>query len=148
MIVCLVIVGRRFKHRDLFTIGMIFMVMAAALLLNKVYTNYIGIGMCASLCYIYYNGLKQDIQLALIANQEKMSRIQEHIISGLANPIEYRDMETDEHVVRTSRYVRALSEFARADHVYADQLTDHFVAQLARVAPLHDVGKIVVPETS
>lgn len=42
--------------------------------------------------------------------------------------------------------MRALSEFARADNVYEDQLTDPFIAQLCRVAPLHDVGKIVVPD--
>ena len=150
LIVCLVIVGRRFRHRDLFTIIMILVVMAAALLpllLSKVYTNYLGIGMCASLCYIYYNDLTQeDIRDKLIADQKKLFDMQTHTISGMANLIENRDMETGEHVARTSRYVRALSEFARADHVYADQMTDHFIAQLYRVAPLHDVGKIVVPD--
>ena len=143
-------VGRRFRHRDTITIGMILVVLAAGLVpmtLFQIHITYLAIAISASLCYIYYNDLiQQDIQLALVANQEKMSRMQEHIISSLANLIENRDMETGEHVARTSGYVRALSEFARADGFYADQLTDHFIDQLYRVAPLHDVGKIVVPD--
>ena len=114
LIVCLVIVGRRFKRRDLFTIIMVFVVMVAAILpliLFKVYTDYLGIGLCASLCYIYYNDLiQQDIQAELVADQERMSRMQESIISGLANLIESRDLETGEHVARTSGYVNALAK--------------------------------------
>ena len=150
LIVCLVIVGRRFRHRDLFTIIMIFVVMAAALLpllLSKVYTNYLGIGMCASLCYIYYNDLTQeDIRDKLIADQKKLFDMQTHTISGMANLIENRDLETGEHVTRTSRYVRALAELARQDGVYADALNDQFIATLYMMAPMHDIGKIVVPD--
>jgi len=150
LIVCLVIVGRRFRHRDLFTIIMIFVVMAVALLpllLSKVYTNYLGIGMCASLCYIYYNDLTQeDIRDKLIADQKKLFDMQTHTISGMANLIENRDLETGEHVTRTSRYVRMLAEFARQDGVYADTLTDPFIATLCMMAPMHDIGKIVVPD--
>ena len=49
-VACLIIVGRRFQRRDLFTIIMIFVVMAAAiipLIAFKVYVNYIGIALCA-----------------------------------------------------------------------------------------------------
>ena len=38
----------------------------------------------------------------LVANQGKMSEMQSHIISGLANLIESRDTDTGEHVTRTS----------------------------------------------
>ena len=142
--------GRRFRHRDTITIGMVLMVLVAGIIpmtLIRIHITYLAIAISASLCYIYYNDLtQQDIQLALVANREKMSRLQEHIISGLANLIENRDLETGEHVARTSRYVRALSEYARADHVYADRLDDHFIDLIYRIAPLHDVGKIVVPD--
>ena len=143
-------VGRRFRHRDTVTIAMILVVLAAGIVpmtLFQIHITYMAIAISASLCYIYYNDLiQQDIQLELVTNQERMSRLQERIISGLANLIENRDTETGEHVVRTSRYVRALSEFAREDGVYSNQLSDHFIALMHRVAPLHDVGKIVVPD--
>ena len=150
LIVCLVIVGRRFNHRDRFTIVMIFVVMAAALvplLIFKIYTNYLGIGMCASLCYIYYNDLKQeDIQEKLVADQRALFEMQTHTISGMANLIENRDLETGEHVTRTSQYVRTLAEFARRDGVYAEALDDRFISTLYMMAPMHDIGKIVVPD--
>ena len=90
--------------------------------------------------------IQKEKQAEFVANQEKVSRMQAHIISGLANLIESRDLETGEHVARTRSYARALSEFARADGVYADLLDDHFISMICRVAPLHDVGKIVVPD--
>ena len=150
LIVCLVIVGRRFRRRDLFTIIMVFVVMVAAiipLILFKVYTDYIGIGLCAALCYIYYNDLiQEDIQEKLVANQKKVQDMQAHTISGMANLIESRDPESGEHVARTSQYVRTLAECAKRDGVYADVLDDRYISTLYMVAPMHDIGKIVVPD--
>ena len=150
LIVCLVIVGRRFRHRDLFTILMVFVVMVAAiipLILYKVYTDYLGIGLCASLCYIYYNDLiQEDKHEQLVANQQRMQQMQVHTISGMANLIESRDLETGEHVSRTSQYVKTLAECARRDGVYADAISDHFISTLYMMAPMHDIGKIVVPD--
>ena len=146
----MVLVGRRFRHRDTGTIAMILVVLAAGILPMTVYKiniAYMAIAISASLSYIYYNDLiQQDIQAELVANQEKMSQMQEHIISGLANLIESRDLETGEHVARTSSYVRKLSAFAGADGVYADKLDERFISLIYRAAPLHDVGKIVVPD--
>jgi len=72
--------------------------------------------------------------------------MQEQMISGLANLIESRDLETGEHVSRTSAYVRTLALDARTDGVYAEQLDDHTVELLYRLAPMHDIGKIVVSD--
>ena len=150
LIVCLFLVGKRFKRRDSFTIIMVFILMAAAILpliLSRVYTDYTGIGMCASLCYIYYNDLIQgDIQETLISHQEKMFHMQEHTISGMANLIENRGLESGEHVAHTSLYVRSLAESARQDGVYADALDDRFISMLYMMSPMHDIGKIVVPD--
>ncbi len=150
LVVSMVKVGKRFRHRDRGTIVMILVVLVTGIVpmtLLKVNITYMAIAISASLCYIYYNDLiQQDIQAELIASQEKMSRMQEHIISGLANLIESRDLETGEHVARTGGYVRALSEYARQDGVYAAQLDDRFIDLMYRAAPLHDVGKIVVPD--
>ncbi len=150
LIVSMVHVGRNFRHRDRGTIVMILIVLAAGILpmtLFKIHITYLAIAISASLCYIYYNDLiQQDIQAKLISDQETISRMQEHIISGLANLIENRDLETGEHVTRTSEFVRALAEFARADGVYRSRLNDRAISLMYRAAPLHDVGKIVVPD--
>ncbi len=151
LVVSLVIVGRRFKKRDIFTIIMVLVIMVAAivpLIFFKTYTDYLGIGLCACLCYIYYNDLiQEDIQAELVAKQKKISDMQEHIISGMANLIENRDMETGEHVLRTSNYVSTLAEKAREDGVYADSLDDRFISMMKTLAPMHDIGKIVVSDS-
>ncbi|MCR5088281.1 MAG: HD domain-containing protein [Oscillospiraceae bacterium] len=151
LVVALVIVGKRFKKRDIFTIVMILVIMVTAILpliLKKIYTDYLGIGICACLCYIYYNDLiQEDIQVELVAKQKKISDIQEHIISGMANLIENRDTETGEHVLRTSSYVKTLAEEARGDGVYRDILDDNFISMMYTLAPMHDIGKIVVSDS-
>ena len=150
LIVSLFIVGRRFKNRDICTIFMILVVMLAAvlpLILFHVYTDYIGIGISASLCYIYYNDLvQQDIQAKLTENQAKITSIQAHIISELANLIERRDIETGEHVARTKAYVKLLAEAARDDGIYADMIDDEYIQRMYELAPLHDIGKIMVSD--
>ena len=106
---------------------MILVVLVAGIIpmsLYRINITYLAIAIAASLSYIYYNDLvQQDVQAALVANQKKQAVMQEHIISGLASLIENRDLETGEHVARTSRYVKLLSECARADGVYADLRT-------------------------
>jgi response regulator RpfG family c-di-GMP phosphodiesterase len=113
----------------------------------KINITYSAIGLIASLCYIYYNDLvQQDTKGELVLQQQKVTDIQEHTISGLANLIESRDMETGEHVARTSEYVKTLAELARDDGVYEDIIDDHFIALIYTLAPLHDVGEIVMSD--
>ena len=150
-IICMAIVGRNFRHRDIWTIGMVLVILVAGILpmtLFKINITYIAIAIGSSLCYIYYNDLvQQDIQAELVANQQKISNMQTHMISGLANLIENRDLDTGEHIFRTSAYVRLLAECAREDGVYADVIDDKFISMLETLAPMHDIGKIVVPDS-
>ena len=151
LVINMIIIGKRFRHRDTWTIVMVLVVLAAGILpmtLYRLNITYIAIAIAASLCYIYYNDLvQQDIRDDLVANQEKLSAMQEHIISGMANLIENRDMATGGHILRTSAYVKALAENARRDGVYADVLDDHFISLLYTLAPMHDIGKILVPDS-
>ena len=150
LIVALFFVGRHFKHRDATTIVMIFVVLVGGIIpmtFFKLNVAYLAIAIAASLSYIFYNDLvQQDTKEELIKNQTKMSAMQEHIISGLASLIESRDTETGEHVSRTSKYVRIIAENAKNSGVYVNLITDHFIDLLYTLAPMHDVGKIVVSD--
>lgn len=150
LIVCMTLVGKKFRHRDARTICMILVILVAGLLpmtLYKLNITYISIAIGASLCYIYYNDLvQQDIQADLMANEKKLSEMQRHIISSLANLIENRDLETGEHVSRTGIFVETLARDAIKDGVYNDALDEHFVLMMQILAPMHDIGKIVVSD--
>ena len=150
LVISMVAVGKKFRHRDTLTIIMILVILVAGILpmtLYKLNVTYIAIAVSAILCYIYYNDLvQQDIQAELVINQQKISAMQEHIISGMANLIENRDVDTGKHISRTSAYVKKLAELARADGVYTDELSDHVIALLYTLAPMHDIGKIVISD--
>lgn len=150
LIVNMVRVGRRFRNRDARTIAMILVILVAGIVPMTVYQvniTYIAIAIGASLCYIYYNDLvQQDIQAELVKNQAALSRMQSHIITGLASLIENRDVETGEHVLRTGTFVETLTRDAIRDGVYSEQLNERFVSKMTTLAPMHDIGKIVVSD--
>jgi response regulator RpfG family c-di-GMP phosphodiesterase len=68
-------------------------------------------------------------------------------IMSLATLAEARDQETGEHLERTRSYVRALAEALRGNPRFADELdSDEAIELLYRSAPLHDVGKVGIPD--
>ena len=151
LLTMLVIVGRRFRKRDIATIIMIILVLVAGIIpmtAFKLHVAYAAIGIASCLCYIYYNDLvQQDTKEALMKHQKQINRMQRHIISGLASLIESRDTETGEHVSRTSKLVKMIAVEAINEGLYTDAINDHFVDLLYTLAPMHDIGKIVVSDT-
>ena len=151
LIVGMLVAGRRFKRRDSLTIGMILVILVAGIIpmsAFKINITYMSIAICACICYIYYNDLvQQDIKAELLANQKKISDMQAHMISGMASLIESRDLDTGRHIMRTSGYVTLLAQLCRSQGVYADQIDDHYISLLGILAPMHDVGKIIVPDS-
>ena len=98
----------------------------------------------------YKDALEKDVERkseALREHSEKMLRIQNNTIIGMANLIESRDGDTGEHVKRTSRYVSMLASAAKESGYCADILTDGYIELLSKAAPMHDIGKISVPDS-
>ncbi len=151
LIINMIIIGRKFKRRDILTIIMLLVILISGLIpmtLYKINITYVAIAMGSSLCYIYYNDLvQQDTMFKLLENQRKMSNMQSHVISGLANLIENRDTDTGEHISRTSTFVWRLAENARNEGVYTSILDNHFISLIYTLAPMHDIGKILVPDS-
>lgn len=85
-----------------------------------------------------------------------VERIEEHIaelartrdvtILSLATLAETRDNETGAHILRTQRYVRILAEHLKTHANFADELTDENITLMFKSAPLHDVGKVGIPD--
>ena len=67
-------------------------------------------------------------------------------IVTLACLVETRDTETGNHVRRTQHYVRALAKQLQTHRRFADYLTDHQIDILFKSAPLHDIGKVGIPD--
>ena len=58
-----------------------------------------------------------------------------------------RDNETGNHILRTKNYVRALAERLKASGAYVDQLSKKNIEDMVKAAPLHDIGKVGIPDT-
>ena len=69
------------------------------------------------------------------------------MIESLGTLAEYRDPETGGHIKRTQAYVKALALHLRRNPKFAAQLTDEYIELLRISAPLHDVGKLGVPDS-
>jgi len=67
-------------------------------------------------------------------------------IFSLAALAETRDPETGQHIKRTQYYVRVLAESLRKKEHYKKILTPQYIELLFASAPLHDIGKVGVPD--
>ncbi len=67
-------------------------------------------------------------------------------IRALAHLAETRDPETGSHILRTQGYVKRLAVGLRAQPRFAAVMTDRYIDILARSAPLHDIGKVGIPD--
>ena len=73
-------------------------------------------------------------------------KMQNHTIESLSNLVENRDEDTGEHVRRTRAYVELLAVQLMKNNYYSDVLNPRYVRFMKRAAPMHDIGKIVVPD--
>lgn len=88
-----------------------------------------------------------EAQEKLLKQAKELNRIQQEIINSMANLIESRDNYTGNHVKRTSTYVGRIVEMLKREGVYTEQLTDEYVEMLLKAAPMHDIGKIKIPDS-
>jgi len=67
-------------------------------------------------------------------------------IRALAHLAETRDSETGNHIMRTQAYVQRLAVGLRHHARFAATLSERYIDLLSRSAPLHDIGKVGIPD--
>ncbi len=76
----------------------------------------------------------------------EVQAIQDVTILAMASLAETRDNETGKHIRRTQLYVRTLAERLRTHPRFAAYLTPEQIDVLFKSAPLHDIGKVGIPD--
>ena len=71
---------------------------------------------------------------------------QETMLETIVNITETRDPETGGHIRRTRSYVKSLAEHISNKPAYLDTVNDAYIEHLFLSAPLHDLGKVGVPD--
>ncbi|MCM1118478.1 MAG: HD-GYP domain-containing protein [bacterium] len=77
---------------------------------------------------------------------EKVSRMQSGMITFMAEVVENRDDNTGGHIRRTAAYVECIAKELKRQGIYSNILTDRYVSDMVVAAPLHDIGKIHIPD--
>ncbi len=77
---------------------------------------------------------------------EEVIAIKDTTIMALTSLAETRDNETGNHIRRTQNYVRSLARNLRNNPRFSRFLTDENIEMLYKIAPLHDIGKVGIPD--
>jgi putative two-component system response regulator len=84
------------------------------------------------------NDRAADLANEVAAATRKLQEREEEIILRLALAVEYRDNDTGEHTLRVARYSRIIAEQLG--------LPPRLCREIYLAAPLHDVGKVAIPD--
>ncbi|HEV3202900.1 MAG TPA: HD domain-containing phosphohydrolase, partial [Gemmataceae bacterium] len=68
------------------------------------------------------------------------------MVQGLAKLVQFREGESEAHLVRLERYCRRLAEEAGTGPDFAGKIHSEFIDQLVCCASLHDIGKVGLPD--
>ena len=87
------------------------------------------------------------LEAEVTRRMEENELIQTVSIRALAHLAETRDPETGNHILRTQNYVRLLAVRLQDHPRFAATLDDAYIKMLAHSAPLHDIGKVGIPDS-
>ncbi len=88
----------------------------------------------------------QKLKQKLTTRDSDLVRARHAMVMGLAKLVRYRENASDAHLLRLERYCRCLAEEAAKLPEFADQIDANFVDLLCCCAPLHDIGKVGLPD--
>ncbi|MCP5158003.1 MAG: two-component system response regulator [Gammaproteobacteria bacterium] len=86
------------------------------------------------------------LEIKVEERTRELALTQEVTIECMASLAEYRDPETGGHIQRTKNYVRILATRLKDHPKFKDAITPEIINLLYLSAPLHDIGKVGVPD--
>jgi putative two-component system response regulator len=88
----------------------------------------------------------RELQQLVRQQVQEITAAQMATIFALAKLAESRDKGTGRHLERVQALCRLLAVQMRADAKYPNVITDDYVENIARASPLHDIGKVAIPD--
>ena len=82
----------------------------------------------------------------LASLSRELSDTRDVTILAMASLAESRDSDTGNHIRRTQFYIKAIAEHLRSHPRFQDHLDDKNIDLLFKSAPLHDIGKVGIPD--
>lgn len=88
----------------------------------------------------------EELEAEVEARTRQLSGLQDSLITAMASMSETRDNETGRHIRRTQLYMHALAEHLKENPKFKNDLTERNITMIYKSAPLHDIGKVGVPD--
>ena len=89
---------------------------------------------------------QQDLENKVSERTREVLRTQEVSVFCMAKLAESRDNETGDHVERVRLYAKELSTAMATLPKYAEVITTEFIDEIYKSSPLHDIGKVGIPD--
>jgi putative two-component system response regulator len=89
---------------------------------------------------------QHDLEKMVQEQTDEIRRTRDIALLTLARLAESRDSETGLHLERMQEYARILAESMRHGR-YADEVDDEFIEWVVKSSPLHDIGKVGIPDS-
>jgi len=100
----------------------------------------------SELGYIDLIGQIAGTAIHAILNRQARDEARDSILAAIALLAERRDSDTGRHVERVTRYALLLARELRDRGHYCDDIDDAFLSNLRSAAPIHDIGKVSIPD--
>lgn len=88
----------------------------------------------------------ESLEQEVTRRTRELHAIQDVTVLAMSSMAETRDNETGNHILRTQNYVKCLAEALADQAPFAAQLTPEYRQMLFKSAPLHDIGKVGIPD--
>lgn len=88
----------------------------------------------------------KNLEKLVAEKVQEISEAQMSTIYALANMAEARDDDIGQHIARVQALCKLLAIQLKNNSIYSDQIGDNFVEALYLASPLHDIGKVSIPD--
>jgi putative two-component system response regulator len=88
----------------------------------------------------------QYLENEILRRTKEIQALQEITINTMASLAETRDFETGNHIRRTQNYVKLIATKLQYHPRFALTLTEANIKLIYQSAPLHDIGKVGIPD--
>jgi len=90
-----------------------------------------------------------DAAAIAFENIRRQSRLEQSVrvlLRTVGHLAEYRDEETTRHLERVAKMAKMLAKELRKSSPYAPEISNEFIESIGLAAPLHDIGKVGIPD--
>ncbi|MZQ99522.1 MAG: HD domain-containing protein [Acidaminobacter sp.] len=94
----------------------------------------------------HYSDKYKNFMNQMIEKEKEIVESRLATIYSLVKLAEMRDDDTGAHIVRVSKFSRLIAEKMKSNEKYKEYLSDTNIDDLAKAAPLHDIGKVGIPD--